>query len=181
MSPMRRARPWRSATLTSPLATTSSESAGTSVAPAWPAMPISIGSRFRKFRCRRRCCCSQPLSAAWLCSAIVGATTRRSNDCALQRATSHGTGPLGSSPGVFVFGGASKHEVAGCTLLPPSCRLTMKSGWQKFCAAQNYSHAPVLTALTIAYRPRYGHDVRYCSIGAWLLNCLANGDADGAD
>jgi len=43
MSPMRRARPWRSATLTSPLATISSESAVTSVAPTWPeSLSVSV-------------------------------------------------------------------------------------------------------------------------------------------
>jgi hypothetical protein len=44
--------------------------------------------------------------------------------------------------------------------------LTMKSLRQKCCAAQNYSHALVLTALSIANRPRYGHDLRNCSIGS---------------
>jgi hypothetical protein len=46
---------------------------------------------------------------------------------------------------------------------------------------QNYSGAAVLSALTIADDRRYWHDLRNCSIGAWLLTWSANGEADGAD
>jgi hypothetical protein len=47
------------------------------------------------------------------------------------------------------------------------------------CAAQNYSRAAVFSAL--AHELGRDHDLRNCSIGAWLLTCAANGDADGAD
>jgi len=52
---------------------------------------------------------------------------------------------------------------------------------ENLCAAQNYSRAAVLSALTIAVQARYSPNLRNCSIGAWLLACTANGDADGAD
>jgi hypothetical protein len=46
---------------------------------------------------------------------------------------------------------------------------------------QNYSRLAVLSALTIADTRGYCHDLRNCSIGAWLLTWIANGEADGAD
>jgi hypothetical protein len=46
---------------------------------------------------------------------------------------------------------------------------------------QNYSRAAVFSALTIWDAGGYRHDLRNCSIGAWLLTWIANGEADGAD
>jgi hypothetical protein len=45
----------------------------------------------------------------------------------------------------------------------------LESLCDKFCAAQNYLHAGVLSALIIAQQGRYSRDLRNCSIGAWLL------------
>jgi hypothetical protein len=56
--------------------------------------------------------------------------------------------------------------------LPPDAKLF---------ASQNHWCAAVLSALTDAHS-HHGHDdFRNCGIGAWLLSCAANGEADGAD
>jgi hypothetical protein len=47
------------------------------------------------------------------------------------------------------------------------------------CAAPNHSRAVVLSAL--AHQHGCSNDLRNRSIGAWLLNCMTSGDADGAD
>jgi hypothetical protein len=52
---------------------------------------------------------------------------------------------------------------------------------EKFCAAQNYSRAAVLSALALRVDAILVMIFATAASGAWLLNCFANGDADGAD
>jgi hypothetical protein len=51
---------------------------------------------------------------------------------------------------------------------------------ESLCDAELFACCCVL-ALTIADARGYCHDLRNCSIGAWLLTWIANGEADGAD